>query len=274
MPELPEVETVRRKLLPHLVGHRIDGFEIYDHRLRYPVRSRNLQRWVVGRSVEDIQRRSKYLLIHLEKNGCLVIHFGMSGRIILCAADQPREDHVHVLFRLDDTRELRFRDPRRFGLVDALESSELERDRRFATLGLEPLSDEFTGRELYDRSRGSRKPVKNFLMDSTRVVGVGHIYASEALFLAGVHPKRAAGRLGPGRWESLVASVRQVLTAAIERGGTTLRDFHDSSGAKGEFQDHLRVYDRSGEECVRCGGRIRRVVLAGRSTYYCPGCQR
>jgi formamidopyrimidine-DNA glycosylase len=179
-----------------------------------------------------------------------------------------------VLFRLDDTWELRFRDPRRFGLVDAIGASELARDRRFTALGLEPLSDEFTGRELYALSRGSRKPVKNFLMDASRIVGVGNIYASEALFLAGIHPRRAAGRLGPGRWEELVASVREVLTAAIERGGTTLRDFHDSSDAEGAFQDQLRVYDRAGEECGRCGGTIRRVVLAGRSSYYCPGCQR
>ena len=229
---------------------------------------------MVGREVEDIRRRSKYLLIHLARGGCLVIHLGMSGGVTLCAAERPKEDHVHVLFRLDDARELRFRDPRRFGLVDALASSDLERDRRFAHLGLEPLSDRFTGAELYSRSRGSRKPVKNFLMDSTRIVGVGNIYASEALFLAGVHPKRAAGRLGPGRWESLVASVRKVLADAIERGGTTLRDFHDSRGAEGGFQNHLSVYDRSGEECTRCGREIRRVVLAGRSTYYCPGCQR
>lgn len=274
MPELPEVETVRRGLLARIVGRRIDGLEVYDRRLRYPVRPRVLERWVVSREVEDVQRRSKYLVIHLEGNGRLLIHLGMTGSLTLCDADRPKEDHVHVLFRLDDSRELRFRDPRRFGLVDAVTSSELGRDRRFSALGAEPLSDQFTGPEFYCRSRGSRRPVKTFLMDSTQVVGVGNIYASEALFRAGVHPRRAAGRLGRERWETLVASVRRVLSDAIDRGGTTIRDFHDARGEAGDFQDHLQVYDRAGEACLRCFGTVRRIVLAGRSTYYCPGCQR
>ena len=274
MPELPEVETLRRSLLPTLVGCRIDGVRVYDRRLRYPVRTRTLKRLVAGRHVQDVERRAKYLLLSLEDGGRILIHLGMSGRLSLAPAGEPREPHVHVVFELNDQRELRFRDPRRFGLVDVVTANEIKQDRRLTTLGVEPLSDDFNADRLHTSTRGLRKPIKNFLMDAKKVVGVGNIYASEALFLAGVHPKRAAGRLSLERWRRVVSSVKRVLHDAIERGGTTINDFQNGHGDPGFFQLSLRVYDRDGEPCKRCSGIVRRKVLAGRSTFYCPTCQR
>jgi formamidopyrimidine-DNA glycosylase len=274
MPELPEVETVRRRLLPALAGRRIVGVDVRERRLRSPIDPMALASLVSGRRVEDVSRRAKYLLVHLEGGSCLLIHFGMSGRLALVPASAPLEEHVHVRFGLDDGLELRFRDHRRFGLVEALLESELECDRRLRELGMEPLSRSCTARFLEERSRGLKKPVKNFLMDARHLVGVGNIYASEALFAAGVHPERAAGRLGRERWLRLAKAVKRVLRDAIRQGGTTISDFQDPAGAAGYFQVRLRVYGREGEACGRCGSTIRRKVMAGRSSFYCPRCQR
>ncbi|MCZ6794843.1 MAG: bifunctional DNA-formamidopyrimidine glycosylase/DNA-(apurinic or apyrimidinic site) lyase [Planctomycetota bacterium] len=274
MPELPEVETLRRSLLTRLVGRRIEEVEVRERRLRYRVDVRRLRRDVRGRRVEDVRRRAKYLLIHLEGDRRLVIHLGMSGRLLVEPAGDALADHVHVVFLLDDGMELRFRDHRRFGLVDSLKGCEVSRDRRFARLGPEPLSDDCDGAYFHERSRGSRKPVKNFLMDSHQVVGVGNIYASEALFLAAVNPRRAAGRVGRATWDRVAGAVKEVLRAAIRQGGTTLNDFQNAAGEEGTFQVSLRVYGREGEPCSRCGRPIRRTVLAGRSTFHCTRCQR
>ena len=241
MPELPEVETLRRSLLPVLVGCRIDDVRVYERRLRYPVVPRTLKRRVAGRRVEGVARRAKYLLIELDDGNRLLIHLGMSGRLSLASAGTPRETHVHVVFALDGDRELRFRDPRRFGLVDAVTAAELEDDRRFTSLGPEPLSAAFRADRVHERTRGLRKPIKNFLMDAREVVGVGNIYASEALFLAGVHPKRAVGRLSLERWTRVVDAVKQVLRQAIRQGGTTINDFQNGAGDPGYFQLSLRV---------------------------------
>jgi len=224
--------------------------------------------------VEDVGRRAKYLLVHLEGERRLIVHLGMSGRLLWTRSNEPFSDHVHVRFALDNGMDLRFRDHRRFGLVDALKASDLDRDKRFAHLGPEPLSSECDGDYFYERSRGIRKPVKNFLMDAHCVVGVGNIYASEALFLAGIHPQRAAGRISRAAWHRLSAAVKKVLEEAIRQGGTTLNDWQDPDGEAGYFQVSLRVYGRSGEGCTRCGKTIRRNVLAGRSTFYCVQCQR
>ncbi len=273
MPELPEVETVRRTLERELVGRRFDGVDVVERRLRYPVRSAVLRRCAVGRRVVRIGRRAKYLLLELDDAGHVIVHLGMSGTLRLFEADAPRAKHVHVSFRLDDARELRFRDPRRFGLVDFVPPRELERDRRLVHLGVEPLSDEFTGPGFYARSRSLKRSVKSFLMDSRHVVGIGNIYASEALFLAGVRPTRAAGRIGLARWGSIVWAVKEVLGAAIAGGGTTIADFRGGTGDAGGFQSRLEVYDRAAEPCRRCGTTIRRSVILNRSTYFCPSCQ-
>jgi len=279
MPELPEVETVRRGLEDLLIGRSIVGIDVRDRRLRSLVEAAVLERWVQGRRVVQVSRRAKYLLLHLQASATaeesrLIVHLGMSGQLVAVRAATPLEPHTHVVFRIDDGRELRFRDPRRFGLVDALPASAVASDRRFRDLGVEPLSDECTSERFVALSRGVRKPVKNFLMDAQRVVGVGNIYACEALWVAGVHPLRAAGRISARRWARITESVQDVLRRAIARGGTTLNDFHDAYGGAGWFQVELRVYGREGEACSRCRGAIRRRVLAGRSTYFCSGCQR
>ena len=279
MPELPEVETVRRGLQRLLEGELIEGVDVRETRLRYPVDARRLRRELPGRRVTGLGRRAKYLLIRLEEDGSreeafLVIHLGMSGRIYFSEPGETPQLHTHVIFSISGDRELHFCDPRRFGMVDLVPAALLEEDKRFSNLGVEPLSDECSAEYFFERSRKLRQPVKNFLMDGRRVVGVGNIYASETLFLAGVHPQRAAGRVSLKSWGRITAVVKEVLTEAIRQGGTTLNDFQGPDGTAGYFQVLLRVYGRGGEECLECSSIIRRKVLSGRSTFYCPRCQR
>jgi formamidopyrimidine-DNA glycosylase len=202
-----------------------------------------------------------------------MIHLGMSGRLTLVPRAAPRGNHDHVAWLLDNGERLQFRDPRRFGLVRAVASGALSRDRRLEGLGMEPLADTFDGSYLQQASRRRRGPVKPFLMNSQIVVGVGNIYAAEALFRAGIHPRRSVARISIERWRSLASAVRKTLNDAIEQGGTTLNDFADGEGREGLFQVSLDVYGREGEDCSRCGRTLRRIVQAGRSTFYCPGCQ-
>jgi formamidopyrimidine-DNA glycosylase len=274
MPELPEVEVLRRSLEPRLVGARIAAVEVHDPRLRERVDVGALRRAAVGRRVLAVRRRAKYLLVDLEGARTLVLHLGMSGRLTVVPARTPAAPHEHVVFRLARGGRLRFVDPRRFGLVAAVPTAALDRDARFAGLGVEPLGGELDGALLRARVGGRRGPVKPFLMDAGVVVGVGNIYASEALFAAAVDPRRSVARLSAARWERLAGAVREVLAGAITQGGTTLNDFVDGEGNAGYFQVSLAVYDREGEPCPRCGGTIRRMVQAGRSTYHCPRCQR
>jgi len=257
-----------------MVGCRVQRIVVGDGRLRQPVDSRSLTRLAVGQRVERLRRRAKYLLIDLTGAHTLVVHLGMSGRLSLSDATAPREDYEHVSFYLSSGSRLRFRDPRRFGLILILPTAEVGSDRRFRHLGIEPLTEEFSGACLRRLAEGRRGPVKNFLMNGNLVVGVGNIYASEALFEAGIHPRRSVARIGRDRWRRLGDSVQVVLGRAIEQGGTTLNDFRDGEGAKGYFQVSLATYGREGEDCPRCDRVIRRIVQSGRSTYYCPGCQR
>jgi len=283
MPELPEIEVLRRSLEPHLVGDRFVGAEVRDPRLRERVRPRELAA-LSGRAIRGLGRRSKYLLIHAEGEGgggrgrTLVVHLGMSGRLTLVGRKAPAEAHEHVVLFLGSGRQLRFRDPRRFGLVRVVATERLERDPHFAGLGLEPLAadagGDLTGEALGRAARGRRGPVKSFLMDAGALVGVGNIYATESLFRAGVHPLRSVARLSPARWERLAAAVVAVLRQAIGQGGTTLNDFADGEGRSGYFQVSLSAYGREGEPCPTCGTPIGRIVQSGRSTYYCPRCQR
>lgn len=274
MPELPEVEVLRRSLEPHLIGDRIERVEVRNPALREPVETASLRRAVQGRQVTALRRRSKYLLIDLEGGRTLAVHLGMSGRLTLVPAGAPRELHEHVAFHLRSGRRLRLRDPRRFGLVFALPTAELAADPHFAHLGVEPLEAGFSGEVLAGAAAGRRGPVKAFLMDARVVVGVGNIYASEALHRAGIHPARAVSRISAGRWERVAESVVAVLRQAISQGGTTLNDFADGEGRSGYFQVSLAVYDREGAPCLICGRPVRRLVQSGRSTYYCPRCQR
>lgn len=273
MPELPEIETLRRSLERFLPGRTFVRVAVRDRRLRTPVAARTLGARVAGHRVLGLRRRSKYLLVDLDGDEVLVVHLGMSGRFVRESHTAPVLPHTHVIFELDDGFELRFQDPRRFGMLFVVRRERLARHPRLAGLGPEPLADDFTAALLRERAGRSRKPIKNVLMDAHVVVGVGNIYACESLHRAGIHPSTPAQRLGPERWRRLHAAVRDVLRRAVQDGGTTLQDFRDADGQYGEFQHRLQVYDRRGEPCRRCGRGIRRIVQAGRSTFYCPGCQ-
>ena len=274
MPELPEVEVLRRSLERPLVGDRFDAVRVHFPTLREPLCKRGLRR-LEGRAITGLRRRAKYLLIDASGGKTLVLHLGMSGRLTLVDREAPREDHEHLGFELASGRRLRFRDPRRFGVAFVAATRDLDGDRHFRHLGVEPLAAGFDGALLADRARGRTAPVKSFLMDASVVVGVGNIYASESLYRAGIHPRRSVARIARRRFDRLAASVRAVLGEAIEQGGTTLNDFADGEGNSGYFQVSLDVYGREGEACpAGCGSRIRRVTISNRSTYYCPRCQR
>jgi len=274
MPELPEVEVLRRSLEPHLVGEEVARVEVRSPALREPLDRASLDRGVAGRRIESLGRRAKYLLVDLSGGSTLAVHLGMSGRLTLAPADAAPEPHEHLAIHLASGKKLRLRDPRRFGLAFALPTAELPADRHFAHLGIEPLSEGFSGEALARAARGRRGPVKVFLMDATAVVGVGNIYACEALFRAGVHPGRSVARISRPRWDRLADSVVAVLSQAIAEGGTTLNDFRNGSGESGYFQVSLAVYGREGDPCLGCGTPVRRSVHSNRGTFYCPRCQR
>lgn len=273
MPELPEIEVLKRSLEARLTGRRVLEVRIHSPALREPLDRRSLES-LAGRRIEGLSRRSKYLLLELERGATLVVHLGMSGRLTLAPQATEREAHEHLSFRLDDGKRLRLRDPRRFGLAFVVPTSTLEQDRHFRHLGAEPLAPALTGTQLSELARGRRGPVKSFLMDGRLLVGVGNIYATEALYRAGIHPARSVSRIGAERWQRLAEAVVATLEQAITEGGTTLSDFRDGGGREGEFQESLAVYGRMGEPCPACGAALRRIVQAGRSSFYCPRCQR
>ena len=273
MPELPEVEVLRRSLEPLVVGDTIESIRVWNGDLREPVDRRRLGQ-CRGRQIIGVRRRAKYLLIDLEGGRTLVVHLGMSGRLTLVPLAEARELHEHVAFLLDSELRLRYRDTRRFGLVLLRQTGKLPTDRHFSHLGVEPLSEELDGAWLQERARGRRGPIKSFLMDGRIVVGVGNIYAAEALHDAGIHPRRSVARISSERWQKLAESIHRTLTDAIAQGGTTLNDFTDARGESGYFSVSLSVYDRVGDPCPRCQASIRRFVQSGRSTFYCPRCQR
>jgi formamidopyrimidine-DNA glycosylase len=270
MPELPEVETSRRGITPYVAGQRIEDVTIRERRLRWPI-SDDMERRLTGTTIESVGRRAKYLLLNTGK-GTAIIHLGMSGSVFIVENDTPAGVHDHFDIRLDSGKSLRFRDPRRFGSLhwtdDAAGHWLLEK------LGPEPLGDTFSGDYLWARSRGRRVAVKQFIMNAAIVVGVGNIYASESLFLAGIHPRRAAGRISKDRYRKLAITINDVLQKAIDAGGTTLRDFYGGDGEAGYFQQELTVYGRDDEPCPRCKRPISVVVLGQRSTFYCKDCQR
>ncbi len=274
MPELPEVETVRRTLEPVLRGETVRAVNIREPRLRWPLEPIRFNHWVLNRAILNIARRGKYLVFEMDKGGAMLIHLGMTGVLSLAKRSHKPQTHDHVIFELSKGRKLVFNDVRRFGSIDAFDMDELHDHPRLKHLGPEPLEDSFTGDYLYERSRGMKVSIKNFVMDSRRVVGVGNIYAAEALFRAGIHPKTPARRVGRSRCDLLVEAIQDILSAAIDKGGTTISDFRNGYGEEGYFGQSLLVYGREGEKCVRCEGSIRRLVQSGRSTFYCSACQR
>ncbi|MER3546261.1 MAG: DNA-formamidopyrimidine glycosylase [Rhodanobacteraceae bacterium] len=270
MPELPEVETTRRGIAPHLKGRVIQRVILRRNDLRWPI-PRALRTKLPGQRVEAVTRRAKYLLLHCQA-GTALLHLGMSGSLRVVEASTKIRAHDHYDLVLDSGKALRFNDPRRFGSL--LWQQPGETHPLLCDLGPEPLSAGFDGDWLWARSRRRSAPVKSFLMDQRNVVGVGNIYSSEALFTAGIHPKRAAGSVSRMRYEKLADAIRRVLLHAITRGGTTLRDFIAPDGARGYFERELFVYGRAGEPCKVCGAKIRSAVIAQRMTYWCPMCQR
>ena len=271
MPELPEVETTRRGLEPHVVGRRIREVVVRNPNLRWPIPS-DLAKRLRGEQVQAIRRRGKYLLFDC-REGHLLVHLGMSGRLTMVPSGLPARKHDHVDVRFEGAKSLRLTDPRRFGAVLWV-SGEAERHALLCNLGLEPLDGAFTGRALHERARGRKVAVKLFLMNSRMVTGVGNIYANEALFGAGVHPLRMAGRISAARWDRIAGSVRTTLERAVEKGGTTLRDFASADGEPGYFLAECAVYGREGKPCSRCGTPVRAIRQGQRSTFYCPRCQR
>jgi formamidopyrimidine-DNA glycosylase len=271
MPELPEVETVRRGLEPYVVGQRVEKAVVRDSRLRWPIPA-DLPRYVRGRRIETVARRGKYLILTFDNDDRLLLHLGMSGRLFVLDQNEKPKKHDHVDLLLGSGQLLRFHDPRRFGAVLPWPHDQKDHDL-LAVMGPEPFSEDFSTEYLFRLSRGRTAPVKTFLMDGSVVVGVGNIYASEALFQAAIRPTRAAGRVNREAYSRLVEAVRAVLALAIERGGTTLRDFAGARGESGYFQQELMVYDREDLPCRRCATPIRRLVIGQRSSYYCPQCQ-
>ena len=271
MPELPEVETTRRGVREAIVGHAVTALDLREPRLRWRVEP-TLLRELVGQRIHDVRRRAKYLLIDLDR-GSLIAHLGMSGSLRVMPAGSPRLLHDHYDLVLDSGQCLRFNDPRRFGSLLWC-TGPVDEHPLLAALGPEPLEDAFTPDYLAARAKHRKVAVKQYLMDQHVVVGVGNIYASEALFRAGVRPRRAAGRIKPAEWQRIVVSIRQVLSEAIHQGGTTLRDYVNADGTPGYFRQQLFVYERAGEPCRRCETPIRHVVQGQRSTYFCPGCQK
>ena len=271
MPELPEVETITRALALRLGGQRIRAFVQRRPDLRFALPP-GLERRLVGRRITGFRRRAKYILGDLEDGETLLLHLGMSGRLVL--EGPPAGPHEHVTFTFEDGSVLRFVDPRRFGMLDLAATATLDRHPRLVALGLEPLAQTFDGPSIAAALAGRASTLKVALMDQRVVVGVGNIYASESLFRARLSPRRIAGLLRPTQAARLAAAIREVLEDAIAAGGSTLRDYVQADGALGFFQDSFAVYGRAGQPCRACGRPIQRLVQANRATYLCPHCQR
>lgn len=272
MPEMPEVETTKRGITPHIVGQRVTQVVVRNAAMRRPVPVAQLQSDLTGQVIEAVRRRGKYLLLDT-KAGSAIIHLGMSGSLRVVDSASPAEKHDHVDVVFGNGKVLRLRDPRRFGLFLWAQGDPLD-DPWLARLGPEPLEAGFDATYLHRCAAKRRVAIKQFIMDSHVVVGVGNIYASESLFRAGIHPECKAGSVSLARYQRLVEAIRAVLEAAIEQGGTTLRDFTNASGKPGYFAQSLNVYGRTGQPCPECSRLIRQIKQAQRATYYCGYCQR
>ncbi|MGE5554235.1 MAG: bifunctional DNA-formamidopyrimidine glycosylase/DNA-(apurinic or apyrimidinic site) lyase [Betaproteobacteria bacterium] len=274
MPELPEVETVRRSLLPKLVGHTITGVEIFWPRaVRYPSPEAFAEA-IRGRRVEDVERRGKHLIIRLAGDRHLVVHLRMTGRLLYRNEGDEVSPYTTVLFHLDRGKALHFMDVRKFGVLHLVGAAEWERVQSLRRLGVEPLSVEFTPAYLASVLDKGRGPVKGRLLDQAKIAGLGNIYADEALHRAGIFPGRPAGSLSKAEVRRLHDAIREVITEGIAYRGTSVRDYVDGDGRAGAFQERLRVYRRTGRPCLRCATPIQRTVIAGRGTFYCPRCQK
>lgn len=271
MPELPEVETSRRGIEPHLLNKKIKRITIRQHKLRWPI-PQNLPQLATGKIIRAVSRRAKYIYLELD-SGTIIIHLGMSGSLRICTEKTPPEKHDHIDIQVSNNKILRLRDPRKFGCVLWAEGKVTEH-KLIKPLGPEPLDDIFTADYLHAKAKKRQCSIKAFIMNSHIVVGVGNIYASEALFRAGINPKRQAGKISFARIEKLVDAIKVTLAAAIKEGGTTLRDFTGISGQPGYFAQKLLVYGRTDKECTQCTHSIKQFTQQARSTFYCPQCQK
>ncbi|MBK1829746.1 bifunctional DNA-formamidopyrimidine glycosylase/DNA-(apurinic or apyrimidinic site) lyase [Verrucomicrobiaceae bacterium R5-34] len=274
MPELPEVETTCRGIEPYLLDCTIDSLELRERRMRWPVEDSVLA--LEGQKITAVRRRAKYVLVESER-GTLILHLGMSGSLRICPKETELRKHDHFIARLSggNGMEMRLHDPRRFGAVlwHAAEDGDIHSHPLFNRLGPEPLEGDFTPAVLIDAARGRQTSIKQVIMNNHVVVGVGNIYACEALFRSGIRPTKKAGRVSQAKLTTLVGHIRDVLAEAIQQGGTTLRDFVNEEGKPGYFKQQLNVYGREGEPCHQCQSPIKRVVISNRSTFYCPKCQ-
>jgi formamidopyrimidine-DNA glycosylase len=274
MPELPEVETIRRQLEPALAGRRIQSVEILDERWTRPAPPAEIERAVAGRRIEAVERRGKYLLLRLEGGRTLAMHLRMTGNLLLDTGEaSPELRHLRAVIHLEGGGRLMFTDARRFGQAVVLDDGSV--DEYFAArLGVEPLSGALTAEELCRLATGRRAPLKSFLLNQLGVAGIGNIYADEALHRAELHPLSPAGSLKPDDCERLRLGIVEALEAGLRSGGASVDDYRDARGEQGAMQDEFLVHTREGKPCPRCGAEIRRIVVAGRSTYFCPSCQR
>jgi formamidopyrimidine-DNA glycosylase len=271
MPELPEVETIRRQLEPELVGRQIESVKVLDERLTRPVSPREVERACAGRRIEAAERRGKYLLLRLDGGRSLVMHLRMTGNLIL---GDPGEDvpYLRAVIRLEGGATLLFTDARRFGTAVVLDDDDLE-EYMAPRAGIEPLSERLTAEEIGALAEGRRAPLKSFLLVQSGIAGIGNIYADEALWRAQLHPLSPAGSTRPEHWERLRKGIVDTLEAGLANGGASIDDYRDARGDEGRMQDEFLVHTREGLPCLRCGTEIRRIVVGGRSTYFCPGCQ-
>ncbi len=298
MPELPEVETIRRQLEPELLGRRIEGAEVLDERWTRPEAPAAIEARLTGRRIGSVGRRGKYLLVGLDDGSTLLMHLRMTGNLLLAEAEgegdaeaegegdaaerrfggEPRHPattapaHLRAELALDDGRLLRFTDPRRFGHASLLATGELG-PYLDARIGIEPLSEDLTPELIGRIAAGRKAPLKSFLLDQKGIAGIGNIYADEALHRAELHPLSPAGSMRAAHWEALREGIVEALEEGLRNGGASIDDYRDSRGEQGSMQDEFLVHTRAGEECPRCGGEIRTIVVSGRSTYFCPDCQ-
>lgn len=276
MPELPEVEVIRRGLLPLLRGRRVVDIRHSGKNLRSPVPLQEMRERLTQTIITDVQRRAKYLLFPTDRGDQLIIHLGMTGKLGVLPADLPVAKHDHLFFLLDNGKELRYHDTRRFGSVHIIgqENRQADETTFFATSGPEPFSYALTADYLKKKAKGSSQSIKTFIMNSRIIAGVGNIYANESLFAAHIHPGRPAGTLTKKQWQHLLAEIRAVLELAIACGGSTISDFVNAGGERGYFQMNFKVYGRDGKPCRNCSEPLRKTVITGRASYFCPHCQK
>ena len=275
MPELPEVETVVRGVRSQLLSWNASKVHFYRNDLRFPIPKQDIRKIAIGATLKEVSRRSKYILLHFD-SGILLIHLGMTGSLRIQSSSKPTANHTHVIFSFSGpsgSQYLHYIDPRRFGYMDMIKGHDLNQSKHLAHLGVEPLASKNLGGHLLKTGSSKTKSIKSLIMDASVVVGIGNIYACEALFLSGIHPERACNSISKEQYQTLARNIKKTLKAAIKRGGTTLRDFQNLSGNFGYFKQELSVYGRTNEACHECGNKIQSIKQLGRTSWFCSHCQ-